>query len=215
MTTLSILIPTMGRPSIERAVLSYLPQMHPGDELLVLGDTRNGPLLDTEAILEKYRPLVRYVPVPSTHCTFGHAELNHGLDISKGDYIVCNDDDDCATEHALGIIRAVVSNLEEPTPLLFKYRAYHGPIYWHEAGCLAEGHIGGHCLVTPNLPGLVGRFTERYQGDWDWVMNTLTRWPGGIHSAAWVDAMIAIARPQEPWADTTMPAPILAAVSQS
>lgn len=208
MTKLTIIIPTMGRPSITRAVLSYLPQMHPGDELIVVGDEIDGPLIETPALLEPYAPLVRYVPTNHGEHSFGHREINSGLDLARGDYLILNDDDDIATPNALTGIRAVISQLPAPAPLLFKYRAYHGPIYWHEGGCLAEGHIGGHALVAPNLPGKVGRFTDRYAGDWDWVMDTLSRWgtpddPSGKASALWADFMIAIARPQEPYADTT------------
>ncbi len=203
MTSLSIIVPTAGRASLERTILSYLPQMAACDELLVMGDTLDGPLPQTEAICAKYAPLVRYVPTKHKEHTFGHLELNDGLDLARGDYVLGNDDDDCATPDALPAIRAVIGQLPDAMPLLFRYRSYHGPIYWHAVnkegepfeGCLEVGHIGGHCLVAPNLPGMVGRFTERYQGDWDWIMNTLTRWPDGIHSAAWVDHQIAIARP--------------------
>lgn len=205
---LSIIVPTMGRPSIERCVLSYLPQMHPGDELIVVGDEIDGPLIATPALLEKYAPLVRYVPTNHGEHSFGHREIGTGLDLARGDYILGNDDDDVATPNALVGIRAVISQLERPTPLLFKYRSYHGPIYWSEGGCLVEGQIGGHCLVTPNLPGRVGRYTDRYAGDYDMIMDTLSRWgtpedPQGLNSALWADFMIAVARPQEPWADTT------------
>lgn len=199
MTTLSILVPTAGRLSVERTILSYLPQMADGDELLVMGDTIDGPLPETEAICAKYGPLVRYVPtkLPTKdgEHSFGHNELNAGLDLTCGNYILGNDDDDIATPDALAAIRAVIAQLPEPSPLLFRYRACHGPVYWHEVGCLTEGHIGGHCAVFPNLPGLVGRFTERYQGDYDYILDTLNRWPDGINSAVWVDHMIAIARP--------------------
>ncbi len=206
-TSITIIIPTCGRRSIDRAVLSYLPQMHPGDELLVMGDTIEGDLIETEAILTKYWPLVRYIPVKHERHSFGHSEINDGLDLAKNSWIVGCDDDDVATPDALASIRAVVSQLDEPVPLLFRFRSYVGHIFWDTPGTVRECHIGGHCLVTPNLPGKVGRYTERYNGDYDYIVDTLSRWPPD--SALWVDKLIAIARPSEPWADTTIPKPVL------
>ncbi len=195
MTTLSILIPTAGRPLIERAILSYLPQMQAEDELLVLGDTAGGPLHQTEAICARYAPLVRYVPCGQQQHSWGHAELNTGLIQARCDYLVTNDDDDVAAPDALATIRRTVAGLDRALPLLFRFRSYYGPIFWEQAGDLRENHVGGHCAVFPNLPGRVGRYTDRYQGDFDYIRSTLDLWPNGADDVRWVDAIIAIARP--------------------
>lgn len=195
MTSLSIIVPTAGRVTIERTILSYLPQMAPCDELLVMGDTTDGPLPKTATICDQYGPLVRYVPCSSRAHSWGHNEINRGLELAHGDYVLGNDDDDIAAPGALGIIRDTVAGLDAPRPLLFRFRSYVGQVFWDREGNFQENHVGGHCGVFANLPGRVGRYTERYQGDFDYLKSTIDLWPNGIEDALWVDKIIAIARP--------------------
>lgn len=195
MTSLSIIVPTAGRVTIERTILSYLPQMRVEDELLVMGDTTDGPLDRTATICAQYKPLVQYIPCKSTEHTWGHAEINAGLTLAHGDYVLGNDDDDVATGGALDIIRETVAGLDRDRPLLFRFRSYVGQVFWDIEGNFRENHIGGHCGVFPNLPGRVGRYTARYQGDFDYLKSTIDLWPNGIEDARWVDQIIAIARP--------------------
>ncbi len=195
MTTLSILIPTAGRPLIDRAILSYLPQMQAEDELLVLGDTAGGPLPATEDICRKYGHQVRYVPCGHQQHSYGHAEINTGLIQARGDYILGNDDDDIAAPHALDLIRETIAGLDRARPLLFRFKSYLGRTFWEIEGDFRECHIGGHCAVFPNLPGRIGRYTDRYNGDFDYLKSTIELWPNGIEDARWIDGIIAIARP--------------------
>jgi glycosyltransferase involved in cell wall biosynthesis len=195
MTTLSILIPTpgQGRP-LSRCLDSIKPQLHPGDEVLVIGDTHDGPLPEVEALVAEYGDLFRYIGHDAGHHCFGHCQLNHGLEQAKGDYLTANDDDDIYTPDAFAAMRAVAERLPEPRPLLFRFQSHYGPVWWDEQ-VVEINRIGGHCAVFPNLPGRVGRYTCRYQGDFDFIRSTLDLWPGGDLAAVWVNHIIAIARP--------------------
>jgi hypothetical protein len=75
-----------------------------------------------------------------------------------------------------------------------RFVSWFGPTFWDTPGKAVESHIGGHCAVFPN-DELLGRFTCRYQGDYDYIRSTLDNW-GGDDQAVWVDDVIAIARPQ-------------------
>lgn len=196
--TLSLIIPTAGRASLRRTLESAAPQVLPGDECLVVGDTLDGPLPDTEAICREY-PWVRYLEFSGGEHAWGHPQFDHGQRIAKGEWIVGNDDDDIFTPGAFAAIRAAIAYAEEPRPLLFRFRSYLGGfVFWHTAGpeWIKQGHIGGHCLVQPNLPGKVGQRavdgTYRYESDFDWIVDTLARHEA---SPVWCDFVIAEQRP--------------------
>jgi hypothetical protein len=79
--------------------------------------------------------------------------------------------------------------------MLFRFKSYHGPCYWLAPGLLGQGFIGGHCIVTPNLPSLLGEWGARYEGDWDFIESTLQKWAAVGIAPVWVNLLIAIARP--------------------
>lgn len=196
-TSLSIIVPTAGRPSLARTLASAAPQLRPGDECIVVGDVLDGPLPQTEAICRDF-PFVRYVEHAAERHHWGHPQFEAGQAVAVGDWLLGNDDDDIFTPDAFDAIRAVIAGLAWPRPLLFRFLSHFGLTFWHTAGLVAQGHIGGHCLVQPNLPGKVGQRrrdgTYRYESDYDWIVDTLSRWyPVG---PVWVDHVIAEARPQ-------------------
>lgn len=200
--TLGIVIPTAGRPSLRRTLDSMAPQMLPGDRCLVVGDVLDGPLPDTAAIVADF-PWCRYIEHKGTAHTYGHEQINVGLPLVGGDWLLCQDDDDIFTDDAFATIRAAIAGLDSPRPLLFRFLSRFGVVYWDEhqrqawarERRLVEGHIGGHCLVVPNLPGKVGKRGRRYAADYDQIVDTVARW----HPVEplFVDRVIAVARPKE------------------
>lgn len=201
--TLGIVIPSAGRDTLRRTLDSMAPQMREGDRCIVVGDTLDGPLPQTEAIVADY-PWCRYVAFRGLSHTFGNAEINHGLPLVGGDWVLCQDDDDIYTPDAFDAIRATIRQLHRPRPLLFRFRSYHGGmVFWDRAAkaawdrgrVLLEHHIGGHCLVAPNVPGRVGLRGLHYQGDYTWIADTVRRWEPV--RPLWIDRVIAVARPKE------------------
>ena len=194
--TLSIIVPTAGRPTLARTLDSFAGQLLPGDECIVVGDTFDGPLPETEAICRDY-PFVRYVEHASSAHFFGHPQYEYGQELAKGAWLFGQDDDDIFTPDAFDAIRSAIAALPAPCPLLFRFRSYWGMTFWDTPGLLAQARIGGHCLVQPNVPGKVGqRNVEgryRYESDYDWIIDTVARW----HPVppVWVDAVISVARP--------------------
>lgn len=193
--TLSIVIPTAGRPTLRRTLDSIAPQILPGDEVIVCGDTHDGPLRVTEEIVADY-PFVRYIELDAGGHDWGHAQINAALDLASGDYVLGQDDDDVFTPDAFACIRDRA--LAYPgQPLMTQFQSYWGFVYWHTPGLIAQGHVGGHCLVVPNQPGMVGRFTARYEGDFDWIVDTLERWQAQGIAPVWVDHICTVQRPGE------------------
>lgn len=190
----SFLVPTHreDRP-LQRCLNSIAPQLGSEDEVLVIGDTYDGPLPMVEHLVGAYDGRFRYLAHDAGHHCYGHCQLNHGLERARGDYLHCNDDDDVWTPGAVQVMRAAAVGTPD-RPLLFRFRSYLGIDIWHTRGLVARDHIGGHCLVAPNLPGKVGRFECAYNGDFDMVHSTLML-HGGYESAVWRDEIVCLARP--------------------
>lgn len=206
MTTITAIIPTaandLDRLSLlRRSLLSALHQLRAGDELIVAGDTTDAPLdaaRDLCGRLGAEAPegaAVRFLPHSPGHHDFGHSQINHAMTVAKGDYLCFNDDDDCFCTGAFDAIRQYAGALPSPAPLLFRFRSYHGPTFWLAPGLLGQGLVGGHCLVTPNLPSLLGEWAPHYEGDWDFIAGTLRKWGAVGVGPVWVNRLIAIARP--------------------
>ncbi len=204
---LSLVVPTKEParwPRFAKLSMVAAAQMQRGDEYIVVYDDLGGEdryfelRIQLEPVREflaqreaRFRILRGGQPVPS----WGHRELNYGLAVARGDWLLANDDDDCWTGTALHDLRDVIARLDQPRPLLCRFESHFGPVYWSTRGMVAENHIGGHCLVQPNVPGKVGKASDRYQGDFDWIADTLAKW--APDEPAWVDLVIAVARPSD------------------
>lgn len=191
--TLSLLVPTHreDRP-LRRCLDSVRPQLERGDEVIVVGDTHDGPLPAVEALVKSYGKPYRYVAHDAGYHDFGHSQLNYGISLATGDYIHCNDDDDIWTPDALQAFRKMASHVREPVPFLFRFKSYLGPIFWMQPGLFVRNWIGGHCLLAPRQ--YAGQWGPEYNGDFDWLESTVNN-AGGLDSAVWCEAIVAVARP--------------------
>lgn len=196
--TLSIVSPTQGRPTLERMLDSGVGQLRHGDEWLVVVDRHELGIADQRAIAQRIVPYVYQVHSLSHDAgrhDFGHSQINHGMALASCDWLVHMDDDDVFIGGALDTIRRTIASLNGPRPLLFRFESHfpRRPLIWQRAGQLAPGTVGGHCLVHPNIAGAIGRFTGRYEGDYDAIRETIDLWGGRVE---WVDAVIARCRPE-------------------
>jgi hypothetical protein len=187
------LIPTAGRIELECALASIAPQLAPDDEVLIIGDTLNDGLRGSQAITRSFGPQFRWLEYKGTEHSYGHQQLNYGISQATGAYLHCNDDDDIWTPDAAASMRRGI-DADPGRPLLFRFQSWHFYTYWDWHGMLAQDHVGGHCLLAPNIPGKVGKWGDHYQGDFDYVMDTVTL-HGGIDSVVWRDEIVVIARP--------------------
>lgn len=188
---LSIIVPTPDGDGLHRLLASIDPQIEIGDDVLIVGDTHDAPLSWLAAEIESKGSPYRFLPFDAGHHCWGHCQINFGITQATGDYLVFIDDDDIFTPEALHIIRARIAEQSEPRPLMFKFHCRRLGRTLPERYEVVESAIGGHCLVTPNVPGKLGLWGCRYGGDFDWIVSTLAHWPQG---PAWYDDVIADAR---------------------
>ncbi len=193
---LSILIPTAGRETLARAVQSVVWQMRQGDELILAGDTYDGPLPGVERVAAGLGALGRYVPVDAGHHCWGHHQVSEAQRQARGDYLVFNDDDDVFHETALASIRAAIAALDRPRPLLFRFLSQYR-LLLPMVELVTIGNVGGHCLVVPNVQKLMADWPCEYQGDFLFVRDTLALWSAAGVEPVWRQEVIAIARPTD------------------
>lgn len=186
---LSIIVPTPDGEGLDRLAESILPQIGSGDEVIVVGDTHDGPLPHVEGLCRAYG--WRYAEYDARGHAWGHPQINEGMRQARGDYLVFIDDDDIFTPEALHIIRAAADELSEPRVLLFRFRCERLGRTLPETHEVVENAIGGHCIVPPNIPERLGQWADRYAGDFDFIVSTLAHWPEG---PVWRDEVIAVAR---------------------
>lgn len=111
MSTITVIIPTLGRPTLVRALRSVVDtQLGPEDEVIVVGD---GPQPYAEwAVGELHDPRVRYVEGAYTR-RWGAAQYDHGMALSKGQWCMFLPDDDYAPPGALDAVRAGVEGTDK------------------------------------------------------------------------------------------------------
>lgn len=191
--SLSIVVPTPDGGNLPALAESLRKQLYPEDEVIVVGDTFHGPLDSVREWVEQ-QPQWRYVEHDAGRAAWGHPQINYGVTQARGDYILFQDDDDVYAGGAIANVHRAVRHLDPPRPLLFKFRAgrFGGRTFWVERGRVEVGMIGGHCIVVPNVPEKIGKWTDRYEGDFDFIEETLRLWEP--LAPVWRQEVIVLAR---------------------
>ena len=167
MITLSIIIPTQGRPTLLRTLESLTPQLEDGDEILIM----------------------RRDNVP-----YGNATRDEAIPRCLGSHLWWIDDDDIATPNALQIIRDGVSGSPGQTHV-FRMQYGGGNVLWGEKS-YSCGNIGGAMMVVPNVPGKLGTWVHEGVscGDWHFLKHTVQMQGGPV---VWHEEVLQIIRPEE------------------
>jgi Glycosyl transferase family 2 len=130
MASLSIIVPTVGRPTLVGTLTSIATQLRPGDELLVACNTDGN---------------------------YGDRSIDRCQAKAEGDIVLFCDDDDVYTEGALDRIRAWAS--QNPGKIgLFRRGFNNGAAQWRRPE-LKPGNVQRMCIALPNVPGKMPRWT--------------------------------------------------------
>ena len=179
--TLSVLVPTIGRPTLARTLRS-LQDLEAADEVIVIGDGEQ-----KEAQSEFHRSALPgiYISVRGPSGDWGHTPRNLVMSRARGDYLLHMDDDDYYLPGAVSIIRAAL--LKQPgLPHLFRMRL-GGGILWQRP-TISCGNVSTQMFVHPNLPDTFGTWKPVYGGDADFIRETSSRFPDVI----WREDVIAV-----------------------
>lgn len=170
MPTLTIITPTVGRPSLATMLIALAPQLEEGDECLVLGD---GPQPTAEqivaAVVSVSRAPVQYIEHPLAQ-NWGNPQRNTAIHMAKGELLVFIDDDDCPLPDGLSTIKRVAA--EHPKrPLMFSM--LHQGLRLPQTRTIVPGNISGQMFIAPNVPGRLGTWSDRYAADFDFIEGTM------------------------------------------
>lgn len=141
---LSIIVPTSGRPTLTATLASVTPQLEHGDELMV---------------------------ICRTDAPWGHASRNTAMRRATGSHLLFIDDDDRYVDDALALVRGWVE--QEPDRVhLYAMRYDYGRVVY-PVWPLTCGYVSTQMLCVPNVPHLLGRWGDRYEGDYDFAATTM------------------------------------------
>lgn len=186
MVTLSVITPTIGRESLRLMLERLLPQLGEGDEVLVIGD---GPQPHAKAIADKLAsPYVRYWehgPIMN----YGNPQRNLAIAEAKGDYIHFVDDDDMPAKDAVKNIKKAAA--EAPgKPIMFRMMHCGTPLW--QAPAVICANVSGQMFVIPNVKDRIGKWSGRYEADFDFMKSTLALYPGKDADVVWRKEIICV-----------------------
>lgn len=195
--TISLLIPTVSRPTLARTLRSVKDQdWRPGDEVILIGD---GPQSVAAELWEAFDLPGRFLQVAGPSKDWGHTPRNviqaGGPFYARpvGSHLMAIDDDDELEPGAVAIVRDVIE-ANPGRPIIFRMGDFpeDGRYLW-EIPVLREGNIGTPMFVPPNDPGKLGKYAPRYGGDFDFVRDTCKHYPEG---PVWRPEIICRIRPR-------------------
>jgi glycosyltransferase involved in cell wall biosynthesis len=143
--TFSVVVPTVGRRTLDAALRSVTVQLLPGDELFVVCNDRGDQ---------------------------GDWARNGAIERAIGSHLVFLDDDDEFAPDALATFRRFA--IEYPSRIgLFRMRLPTGELVWREP-IFESGQVGSSTMLVPNIPGCVGRWVQTEIGnDWSFIEETV------------------------------------------
>lgn len=195
----SVIVPTAGQrmDGLQRTFRSIHGQRGGSAdvEVLVLGDTLDGPLPAVEALTLQQGPHFRYAGISADRHCWGNLQRNAGNRLARGRWIAYVDDDDIFLPAAVETMRRAIGGLADPRPLLFRFMAPFRLRLW-DVPALRPGRISGQCIVFPNLPDRIGTWTPDYEGDFAFIRSTVDL-HGGDAAIAWRDELLVWTRPTE------------------
>lgn len=193
--SLSVIVPTQGRETLRTMMQHTARLLHSGDELLVIEDThgaKGGANPMVAAMVRLCYPLgsgeVRHFKHDAGRNAWGHPQINVGMGIANGDWLVFIDDDDVFSKDGLDVLHRSLSAAPR-APHMFRFESPLGTLW--DAQALIEGRVGGHCIVAPNVAEKLGEWSDRYEGDFDFICSTIDKWGGEI---IWREEIISRAR---------------------
>jgi hypothetical protein len=210
--SLTVAIPTLGRPSLARCMFSFIEQLVPGDRVLFVADPKG----DTEYVKWCYGVGTNKLGVDWRYTIkggeggWGQPQRNHAYDLIEDGYVWCLSDDDIATPTALDLIRAATNCLCEWRGELRAGAHAHCPIHGERFGWfifragratdepwmwadmkrgIAPGNLDADCIVAP--ASTRARWGLDYEGDVAFARALRA----DLGEPAWHSSMIAVTKP--------------------
>ncbi len=177
--SLSILIPTIGRATLARALASCVSAGLGGEgegEVLCVAD---GPCQEARAIWEQAKVPGFYLETPYRAGDWGHTPRNMAMALARGQWVLSIDDDDRYLGESLAAVRTILGQGPWRPHLFRMYRPpeHHG-VLWREQK-VHLGYVSTQIVAAPNDGARLGHWGRRHAGDFDFIASTLAHYPEG------------------------------------
>ena len=179
---LSVVIPTLGRPSLARTLASCAD----ADQIVLVLDTAQGGHLPCEI-----GPNVTFT-TGNFGVTGGHAGRVHGIGLATGTHLAFMDDDDEYTPGAIDLMREAACDV----PVIFRMDHYAHGILWRDRE-VRFGNVSTQMYVVPNEPDKLGHWEPHIPGipepggDYTFMVGCVQRMGGPV----WREEIVAKLRP--------------------
>lgn len=183
--SLSIIVPTMGRPSLLDTLISIESQLGNEDEVLIITD---GTTPQAGMITSLFDKRFKLMESSGPALDWGATPRNYGIDHAHGSHLAFMDDDDVYLPGAFDAFRRAIVTAPDQPHIFRMYR--EGCILW-QFQVVRGANVSTQMYLIPNLPGRVGRWTTCYDGDWYFLLDTLRSYPEGEASIVWHEEIIA------------------------
>jgi glycosyltransferase involved in cell wall biosynthesis len=188
----SVIVATVGRPSLRRTLESVFAQeWAEKDELLIVDDAY--PQKASRRILSDFTAKwpdrsIRYYQLPVRWGDYGHMPRNIGIQLARNEYCVHMDDDDIFTPGVFTTIRKALES--QPPVLIFKMAQNDGQkLVWKDKE-IRYGNVGTPMIV--HRREFAGKFLPHFGGDSDFIRSTAEK---AGNKVEWREEVIAVLRP--------------------
>lgn len=183
--SLSVVVATTGRSTIEPLLAELLSQLGEQDEVVVVAD---GPRPWARRAMASISPRVRYLEYGPMPC-WGHPQREAGMRAASKEYVSFLNDDDMAGPAYAKTIKAAAE--EAPgRPLVFRMQL-EGIVLW-SAPSVSHGNVSTQMFALPNVKDRLGEWGRCYSGDFFFLRSTLALYPDGEKAAVWRPEIVAI-----------------------
>ncbi len=192
MSAVSVIVPTLGRPSLKGTLRSLAPQLADGDEVIVVADPA-GDVENSRRIFNGWARDERWQfhELPKAGNDMGYSGRNLAMSLATTPKLTFCDDDDQYTPNALDAIRG--SSLEVPT--LFRMSYFHGGATLWQSQNIHFGNVGTPMFAIPNLSGKLGTWAgwegTSSGGDCHFITTTVQR----MGQPQWNEFVVCLIKP--------------------
>ena len=187
--SLSVIIATLGRPSLRGTLASILGAglLLRSDEAIVVAD---GKETGVEKICWDFsmKACIRLLETDASH-DWGATQRRLGGVVATRSHLLYLDDDDAMAPGAPEVIRT--SAKKSPgRVLLFRMRHSKHGVLWRTPQ-VKVNNLSTQNIVVPNEKSRLGTWGTRYAGDYDFISSTVKKFPSGEAGVVWCQEIIA------------------------
>lgn len=189
---LTVIVPTVGRETLEALVASIRCQVGPEVcEVLLVGDTHSGSAHGLRRVPELARAeSCRYLPHDGGLHAWGHPQRTYGQSVARGRWLLFSQDDNA---YVRGAFEGILGRLARTThPVLFRVDTWQAGLIWRTPEVLL-GNVDADMIAVPNnAHTLLPAWETDYIADWRYIAQ-LDR----AYGVDWSELCIARGRPHE------------------